>query len=170
MSNFWVTSDNKKIEATGAFTSGGGKIENIPDDTTCLALIDEAGIAEYEGTEYVNLRWTIAEPIAYKGRKIFQKIRIYDADPKKADKAKEMLLNIDANCGGKLAESEEAPNDKSMAKALLNKLMLVKVLVWELNGKSGNWIASVAPRKGVSLPEPIATKEPTVEDVDNIPW
>jgi len=170
MSNFWVTSDNKKIEATGAFTSGGGKIENIPDDTTCLALIDEAGIAEYEGTEYVNLRWTIAEPIAYKGRKIFQKIRIYDADPKKADKAKEMLLNIDANCGGKLAESEEAPNDKSMAKALLNKLMLVKVLVWELNGKSGNWIASVAPRKGASPKIEEHMIETTLDNVDSIPW
>jgi hypothetical protein len=169
MSNFWVTCDNKNIVATGAFTSGGGTIENIPNDTTCLALIDEAGIAEYEGTEYVNLRWTVAEPIAYKGRKIFQKIRIYDADSKKADKAKEMLLNIDANCGGKLAESEEAPNDKSMAKALLNKLMLVKVLTWELNGKSGNWIASVAPRKG-DTPQPIATKEPSTEKIDDIPW
>ena len=29
MSNFWVTSDNKTIEATGDFTFGGGKIENM---------------------------------------------------------------------------------------------------------------------------------------------
>jgi hypothetical protein len=168
MSNFWVTSDNKSIIATGEFTSGGGKIENIPDDTTCLALIDEAGIAEYEGTEYINLRWTVAEPTAYKGRKIFQKVRVYDADVKKADKAKEMLMNIDANCGGKLAESEEAPSDKSMAKALLNKLMLIKVLTWELNGRSGNWVASVAPRKGgTPTPEPVVVDEGLHADV---PW
>jgi hypothetical protein len=169
MSNFWVTSDNKTIEATGEFTSGGGKIENIPDDTTCLALIDEAGIAEYEGAEYVNLRWTVLEPVAYKGRKIFHKVRVFDADVAKADKAKKMLMAIDTNCGGKLAESQEAPNDNSMAKALLNKPMLIKVMIWEMNGRSGNWIASVAPRKGAT-PQPVAPKEPSVEEIDDIPW
>ena len=171
MSNFWVTSDNKTIEATGEFTSGGGKIENIPDDTTCLALIDEAGIAEYDGAEYVNLRWTVLEPVAYKGRKIFHKVRVFDADIAKADKAKKMLMAIDTNCGGKLAESQEAPNDNSMAKALLNKPMLIKVMTWELNGRSGNWIASVSPRnKATSAPiqeTPVVVDEGLHADV---PW
>jgi len=170
MANFWTTSDNKVITTTGEFTSGGGKIENIPDDTTCLALIDEAGIAEYDGAEYVNLRWTVLEPVAYKGRKIFHKVRVFDADIAKADKAKKMLMAIDTNCGGKLAESQEAPNDNSMAKALLNKPMLIKVMIWELNGRSGNWIASVSPRNKTTTA--IQDAQVVVDDGlhADIPW
>ena len=146
MANFWTTSDNQEITTNGEFTSGG-MIENIPDNTTCLAMIDEAGLAEYQGDEYISIRWVIAEPAIYKGRKIFQKVRVFDPDTKKSDKAKKMLAAIDANCGGKLAQSNESPNDTAMAKALLHKPMLIKVMVWDLEGRTGNWVASVAPRK-----------------------
>ena len=81
MANFWTTSDNQEITTTGEFTSGG-TIENIPDNTTCLAMIDEAGLAEYQGDEYISLRWVIAEPAIYKGRKVFQKVRVFDVDTK----------------------------------------------------------------------------------------
>jgi len=171
MANFWNDSENKAITTTGEFTSGG-TIENIPDNTTCLAMIDEAGLAEYQGDEYINLRWLINEPAAYKGRKIFQKVRVFDVDDKKADKAKKMLMAIDANCGGKLAQSDESPNDTAMAKALLHKPMLIKVMVWEMNDRSGNWIASVAPRKGgnPAPTEPVST--PVVDEGlgADIPW
>ena len=168
MANFWTTSDNQEITTNGEFTSGG-MIENIPDNTTCLAMIDEAGLAEYQGDEYISLRWVIAEPAIYKGRKIFQKVRVFDVDSKKADKAKKMLAAIDANCGGKLAQSDESPNDTAMAKALLHKPMLIKVMTWELNDRTGNWIVSVAPRKGA-----VATTEtPVVVDDGlhaDVPW
>jgi hypothetical protein len=169
MANFWTTSDNKVITTTGEFTSGGGTIENIPDNTTCLALIDEAGWAEYQGDEYISLRWVIAEPAIYKGRKIFQKLRVNDINTKKADKAKEMLMAIDANCGGKLAQSDETPNDTAMAKAILEKLMLIKIMIWDLEGRTGNWIAKVAPRKGAVT----TTETPVVVDDglhNEIPW
>ena len=169
MANFWTTSDNKEITTTGEFTSGG-MIENIPDNTTCLAMIDEAGLAEYQGDEYISLRWVIAEPAIYKGRKIFQKVRVFDVDSKKADKAKKMLAAIDANCGGKLAQSDEAPNDTAMAKALLNKPMLIKVMVWDLEGRTGNWVAQVAPRKGATPVKEEKSAEPSVVDIDSIPW
>ena len=169
MANFWTTSDNQEITTTGEFTSGG-MIENIPDNTTCLAMIDEAGLAEYQGDEYISLRWVIAEPAIYKGRKIFQKVRVFDVDSKKADKAKKMLAAIDANCGGKLAQSDEAPNDTAMAKALLHKPMLIKVMVWDLEGRTGNWVASVAPRKGATPVKEEKSAEPSVVDIDSIPW
>lgn len=169
MANFWTTSDNKAITTTGEFSSGG-TIENIPDNTTCLALIDEAGWAEYQGDEYISLRWVIAEPSIYKGRKIFQKLRVNDINTKKADKAKEMLMAIDANCGGKLALNDETPNDTAMAKAILEKLMLIKIMVWDLEGRTGNWIAKVAPRSKTTT---VPTPEPVVIDEglhDDIPW
>ena len=169
MANFWTTSDNNAITTTGEFTSGGGTIENIPDNTTCLAMIDEAGLAEYQGDEYISLRWVIAEPAIYKGRKVFQKVRVFDVNTKKADKAKKMLMAIDANCSGKLATSDKAPDDISLAKALLHKPMLIKVMAWEINDRTGNWVASVAPRKGA-----VATTEtPVVIDEGlhaDVPW
>jgi hypothetical protein len=170
MANFWTTSDNNAITTTGEFTSGGGTIENIPDNTTCLAMIDEAGLAEYQGDEYISLRWVIAEPAIYKGRKVFQKVRVFDVDTKKADKAKKMLMAIDANCGGKLALNDETPNDTAMAKALLHKPMLIKVMIWEMNDRTGNWVASVAPRSkttAVQTPEPVVVDEGLHADV---PW
>jgi len=145
-------------------------IENIPDNTTCLAMIDEAGLAEFQGDEYISLRWVIAEPAIYKGRKIFQKVRVFDPDSKKSDKAKKMLAAIDANCGGKLAQSDESPNDTAMAKALLHKPMLIKVMVWDLEGRTGNWVSSVAPRKGATPVKEEKSAEPSVVDIDSIPW
>jgi hypothetical protein len=171
MANFWTTSDNETIKTTGEFTSGGGAIEVIPDNTTCLAMIDEAGLAEFQGDEYISLRWVIAEPAIYKGRKIFQKVRVFDPDTKRSDKAKKMLAAIDANCGGKLAQSNESPNDTAMAKALLNKPMLIKLMTWEMNDRTGNWVMSVAPRKGASAPVKEETSaEPSIVEIDSIPW
>ena len=171
MANFWTTSDNTAITTTGEFTSGGGTIENIPDNTTCLAMIDEAGLAEYQGDEYISLRWVIAEPAIYKGRKVFQKVRVFDVDTKKADKAKKMLMAIDANCGDKLAQSDESPNDTAMAKALLHKPMLIKVMIWKMNDRTGNWIASVAPRNKTTTAPTAGT--PVVIDEGlhaDVPW
>ena len=133
------------IETDGTFEAAPA-IEVIPNDTTCVAMLDDAGWTEYQGEEYINLRWSVLEPAVYKGRKIFQKVRVYDGDAKKADKAKRMLAAIDANCGGKLMASGEEPTDTSLAKALLNKPMHIKVMVWEMDDRKGNWISAVAPK------------------------
>lgn len=133
------------IETDGSFEAAPA-IEVIPHDTTCVAMLDDAGWTEYQGEEYINLRWTVLEPAVYKGRKIFQKVKVYDTDAKKAEKAKRMLAAIDANCGGKLMAAGEEPTDTALAKALLNKPMLIKVMVWEMDDRKGNWIAAVAPK------------------------
>lgn len=162
---FWTTSDNQEIKATTTFESGGGNIV-IPDNTTCLALIDEVQLTSYEGNTYINIRWQVLEPAAYKNRKVFQKVKCFDADPKISDKGKKMLAAIDANAGGKLASSDKAPDDISLAKALLSKTMLIKVMTWEINDKKGNWVSMVSPRA-----KTVAPSVP-VEDVEgsDVPW
>ena len=168
MSSFWTTSDNQEIKPTTTFESGGGN-SVIPDNTTCLAMIDEAMLSSYEGNTHISIRWQVLEPPVYKGRKVFQKVKVFDTDPKVSDKAKKMLAAIDANAGGKLAQSNEAPSDISLAKALLSKPMLIKVMVWEMNDRTGNWVSMVSPRTTTAHK---ATKdpEPTIADIDNIPW
>ena len=178
--SFFDLSDNSKINTDGKFEINTGSAL-IPNDTTCLAMIDEAGWADYQGDEYINLRWVIAEPKQYADRKVFQKLRVYDTDAKKADKAKQMLAAIDANAGGKLMASGEDPTDMMLTKALINKLMLIKVMEYEFNDRKGNWIAAVAPRSGKApaqapAAEPSTRKAPapTLASADDfesdIPW
>lgn len=173
--SFWKTSDNQTITPSTTFESGGGN-SVIPDNTTCLAMIDEAQLSSYEGNTYINIRWQVLEPPVYKNRKVFQKVKCFDADPKVSDKAKKMLAAIDANAGGKLAASNEPPSDLSLAKALLSKPMLIKVMVWEINDRTGNWVSMVSPRGNsvppVSKPTPAPTPAPVVDEGlhDDVPW
>ena len=168
--SFWQTSEGKSAtDTTGKFESNGG-IALIPENTTCLAMITEANIAEYQGDEYINLAWTVNKPDAYKNRKVFQKVRVFDADTKKRDKALNMLAAIDKNAGGVLAQFNAAPTNVTLLQ-IMNKPMLIKVMVWEINDKKGNWVAAVSPR---STEEPVPVKEtkvtPEVGEFDDIPF
>ena len=145
------------ITTDGTFEAAPS-IDVIPHDTTCVAMIDDCGRTEYQGDEYINLRWTVLEPSIYKNRKIFQKVKVHDIDAKKREKALRMLAAIDANCGGKLLAANEEPTDTMLAKALLNKPMLIKVMVWEMDDRKGNWISAVSPRSKQQAPA--AKKEP----------
>ena len=173
--SFFKTSDNQEIKSDGKFESGGGNFEPIPDGTNALAIIDEGKWDSYEGDEYISLRWEIIDG-EYKGRKIFHKLRVDDFDVKKKDKALRMLAAIDTNCGGNLQKLDRKPDDGDMAMGLLNKPQWIKLGVWEINNKSGNWIMAVAPRTGgtarpAPAPAPTATPPAFVEDFeDDIPF
>lgn len=172
--SFFTTSDNKAIEKIGSMEMGGGDIEPIPAKTQVLAAPDEAKWDEYEGDEYVSLRWSILQPKEYAGRKIFQKIRVCDSDSKKSDKAKRMLAAIDTNAGGKLLASGERPTDESLTRCLVNKPMVLLLQVWEMERdgetKRGNWIGAVSPRQAgaakpaAAKPEPVKTVEEKIDE------
>lgn len=157
--SFFQTSSGEQIQAENEFDAGGN-MEPIPSGTKLKAMIENAEWTTWEGERYINIRWSALEPDTYKNRKIFQKIRVHDADPKKADKAKRMLAAIDANAGGGLLQLEHEPTDADLQMNLLNKIMLIQVQVWEMNDKSGNWINKVS---GEDLPV-------VQEDMDEIPF
>src|SRR5690606_7741125 len=141
------------------FESGGGDIEPIPANTTVLAAPDEAKWDEYDGDYYISVRWVVLQPKEFANRKVFQKIRVEDADPKKADKAKRMLAAIDHNAGGKLAESSEKPTDGALTRNPVNKPMMLKLQGWEIDADDGtktrgNWVSAVAPRTGAPKAAP----------------
>lgn len=162
--SFWTTSDNTAINASGAFEVGGGG-EPIPANTSVLACPDEAKWDSYEGDYYISLRWNILEPAAYKGRKVFHKLRVESADSKKKDKALRMLAAIDANAGGKLASSGQKPSDIDLMQNLVNKPMVLKLQIWEVddgNGgtKKGNWVSAVSPRNAPTGQAPAPNNKP----------
>lgn len=171
--SFWQTSTGENAtKTTGAFESQGS-FEPIPDNTTCLAVITKTSIDDYQGDEFVNIEWSVQKPDVYKNRKVFQKVRIFDADSKKRDKAVQMLAAIDKNAGGKLSKIDKAPDVFALEAALLNKAMLIKVMIWTMDDRKGNWVSAVSPRTSeqASKPAPAPAPEPQDDDdFDGIPF
>jgi hypothetical protein len=161
--SMWNLSDNSKLEASTTFEMAGGG-EPIPDGTQLRAIIDEASWADWEGETYVSLRWSVVEG-EFKNRKVFQKIKVYESDPKKADKARRMFAAIDANAGGQVIKLGRDPLDTDLAQHLCFKPMVIRVQIWEINDKKGNWVSMVAP-SNAATPAPAAN--PIKED--DIPW
>jgi hypothetical protein len=181
--SFWDLSDGEDVTQTGGqFEVGGGSMQPIPNDTSCIAFIDEAKWdATRDGQEFISLRWSVVGPADYKNRKIFQKLWVTDADPrardadKKRDKAKRMLAAIDTNAGGKLMAKAGKPTDESLTICLTNKPMQIKVMVWEMTNdstgekSSGNWIAAVSPKGSVAAAAPKAVKK-AAEEGEEVPF
>jgi hypothetical protein len=157
--SFWTTSEGKSAatEATGKFEASAS-YELIPDGTTAMAIITKPSIEQFQGDEYINIEWTVVKPDAFKNRKIFQKVRVWDNNVKKADKAKAMLANIDKNAGGKLAKLDKDPTNETLS-VLTGKTMLIKILIWSIDEKTGNYIGAVSPR---STEEPAPAPAPKV--------
>jgi len=152
MSGFWNTSENKPVQASNDFEVTTA-LEPIPSNELLRSIITEAKWAEYQGDEYINARWDVIEG-EYKGRVLFQKIRVKDASDKKRDKAIQMLAAIDANAGGKLMSSGKEPTDVAMMQHLCNKPMVIRVRIWSMEDevtkevRTGNWIDGVFSASG----------------------
>ena len=158
---------NTEQATTGSDFEISNSSEPIPNNTRVNAMVDEVKWETWEGDKYISLRWTILAPEDYKNRKVFQKLYpLGDSKAKnsegKADKAKRMLAAIDANCGGHLVKLGKEPSDTDLM-VLLNKPMLIKLMVWEIDDKKGNWVAAVSAS---SAPPPPVDKA----DDDSIPF
>ena len=171
--SFFKKSDgtDAAAKATGTVESGGNSV--IPDNTTCLAMITECAwyTDTTRGDTYISATWTMAKPAEYTNRKVFHKIRVMDSDSKKRDKALDMLAAIDKNAGGKLAANGTEPTNADFIH-LMNKPMLVKVNVWEMNDRTGNWISKVSPRTETTPAQPVAVASPVpdIAGVDDLPF
>ena len=145
--NFWLVDE----QVTGQMEMSSD-IEPIPSKTQCVAAIDEIKWDNYNDEDYISARWNILQPAEFKNRKIFQKIKVKEADDKKRQKAVKMLAAIDFNAKGGLMTSGKVPTDPLLQKALMNKIMVIMVQVWAIKDeatgetKKGNWISAVSPK------------------------
>lgn len=194
MSNFWNLTDGTTAGTGTEYTASAG-FELIPDNTQCLAVIEEAGWKIMGNDEWIALKWRIISPQEFTNRVMFQKVKVYGTETDKAkrnavaDKAKRMLAAIDANAGGNLRDLSAPPDDADLALCLSGKMMGIKVMQWTMTvdgvAKSGNWIGAVAPGKPQANPAqpaqpliPVAPKarparavpqQPRIDD-DEIPF
>lgn len=162
--SFFTLSTGEKAQTTGSFETNTN-LPPIPANTELKAAIDEAEnkTNDKTGEQYIELRWNVLAG-EYKGRKIFQKIRHSDDDPKKADKAKMMLMAVDANCGGKLVKLNRAPTDQDLMTCLAGRPMGIKVQVWSMKKEgteetmTGNWVSAVSGSGAPKAPSKPAAK------------
>ena len=151
--SFWNLSDGTSLENNDNFEiEGAGGFEPIPNGTQCLAAIEEIKWDEYEGDRFINVKWRIMQPSEYEKRVIFHKIKVYgtsmDKNPERtADNAKRMLGAIDTIAGGKLQTVQGEPSDMQLMSALAGKMVIITLMIWEFNDKSGNWVSAVASPK-----------------------
>jgi hypothetical protein len=172
--SFWATTDGEKIVSKEKIEVDGGNMPPMPRDTQVKAAIEEAkwDTTDKDGT-FISLKWTVLAPAMHKGRKVFQKLKVKAAEGKGSNnagkeqskldkdqnKALRMFAVIDTNAGGKLLASPKAPDDQALTVNLVNKTMLLKLDIWEIqtdqNGNKitnpadyarGNWIKAVSPK------------------------
>jgi hypothetical protein len=165
--SFFKLSTGETVKSTGEVEQGN--FELIPDNTTCEAIITECGWTSYEGKSHINTKWQVTKPSQYANRIVFKKIYLMETDSKKLDSAIKLFAAIDKNAtGGKLVASGNKPDNAALF-ALLNKPMLIKVTVWNKDGKTGNTISAVKPRSQQAAP--VAQPAPVVEQPDfDIPF
>ena len=164
MSNFFEGINTKN-------TSCGG-FELLPKDTRVVATCEQAITKSYEGRWSINIKWRVNLPSQFANRVIFQTLKVWDDDPSKAQKAKAMLAAIATNAGGRLFQAmsqrnQNDPSDESL-QTLMNAPMVLLIDVWEIEGKSGNWVKAVSAynpsRQAATAPAPVVAPVPTLDD------
>jgi len=172
MSNFFegINTNNTSFEIGGGF-------ELLPKDTRVVATCEQAVTKSYEGRWSINIKWRVNLPSQFANRVIFQTLKVWDDDSSKAQKAKAMLAAIATNAGGRLFQSmqqrnENDPSDESL-QTLMNAPMVLLIDVWEIEGKSGNWVKAVSaynptaqrPAPVVQMQQPAPSyAQPTIDD------
>jgi hypothetical protein len=175
--SFWDLSDGEAAnkDAKTEYEIPGGNMEPIPNDSDVLARIKDVKWAGKRDAleKYVEIQWQVEAPDQFKNRIVFHKLWVADLDPsakdeakarEKRDKARRMLATIDANAKGSLMQSNDAPTDNSLALALVDARMVIKVMEWSIEDSSGggtirgNWVAGVKrkdseTRVGNALPQ-----------------
>ena len=160
--SFWDLSDGKTAVDTPKDYEILDGMKPIPNNSDVLAIVDQAKWAEKDGAAFVELRWSVMAPEEVKNRKVFHKVWVTDLEPQtvqkkgeakakeKRDKARRMLASIDANAGGNLTRTGDAPTDETLTMHLCNVPMVIKVMVWSMKGSdgtdmAGNWVSAVSP-------------------------
>lgn len=141
-----------------------GSTDPIKDKTVATSMIEEAGWKEYNGDRYINLKWKVIDG-PFKNRVAFQKLKVYDGKDSVADNAKEALYRLFLLCGAKPKDQE--PTDMDLMKALCNKPLAPRFRVWEIDGKTGNYVDAIYKSVGESAATASATQESKEESFDD---
>jgi len=166
--NYW---DDEEEEFTGEYVQENNDFPTLPHDTRVMALIDKAEWLvkknfKNEGREEncISLRFDIEEG-EFKGQKIFKKFFIESDIDEQARKDFSMLMNIDANAGGRIKALKRKPDEEDLQKYLINKSMVIIVGAFtdKKTGKEQNYLMGVSG-VGKKAAAPTKTSAPTKKE------
>ena len=137
MMSFW---DSQVGQVTGsaedAFTPDFG--EPIPNNTTAVAKIDTFLNEKNQDKKYLNIWWLLLDG-DFKGRKVSQKIKVFDEDTKVRHRALNMLKYL---CDlFKIEVWPHAPSDQNLA-SFVGKVAGIKIREWSMPKQDGSGMAS----------------------------
>lgn len=156
MSNFWGNTQTDGHYEDVDF-------DPIPANAALKCNINSAAWGEYQDDRFIEIDWIVVDG-EYKNRHVFQKLKVLDAKENTAMRAKRMLAAIDFNAGGNLLNSGTMPDDGALAQNLINRIMWIKVGIWNYDGKTGNYVTGVSAGAKPSMPTPAA------KQTDDIPF
>lgn len=122
----------------------------IPNDTKAVAKVTSAKLKDFDGSKFYEVEWELTST-NYKGVTVKQKIKCFDEDEKKVDRAKQMLVRLFKVLNFKPIHSE-APTDQDLFE-LKGRSAGIKVQQWFYNGKEGNWVSSLYESDGFESEE-----------------
>jgi hypothetical protein len=116
----------------------------IPEGTIANAKILLAELADADPMNGSDDRYVVEYELLdgeFKGNKVRQNIKAFDKDPKKKDKAIDMLVRIMKLCRFSPPHAD-APTSSDLL-ALKQMKIQIKIGQWDMNGNSGNFVRGV---------------------------
>jgi hypothetical protein len=135
MSSFWTVSTGGA--ATGEVAENN--FDPLPKGDY-PAMLEEATVKEWEGVQSINLKARVIDGPG-KNRVLFLGLKCWDADSKKRDRAINLLVKLFQITKAQMPAGE--PDDAALSK-ITNKPISLKLDVWEIDGKSGNWLVNAS--------------------------
>ena len=178
--SFISTVSDDEIQTTGT-ALGVGVQETIPERTKLLTIIASVTIvpeSEFSGTvtnEHVKITVDVLTEGEYVDYSLNHKLHVHHDDIKKRDKARQNLLEYDANAKGDILKSinegkDVLSNQNLLARALVGTKTVSEVAVWSNDNGEGNFIRSMFPPSESITTATAKNTAPPINDIDDVPF
>jgi hypothetical protein len=137
--SWWVSEMGRTIDGS-AENSHVAFFPTIPDGTTAPGMIKSAEMKEFDGNQFFQVTYKLMDG-EFKGREVRQKLKCFDFDDKRRDRAKNMLMRLFKLSNLKLAH-KNIPTDKDLL-PLQGKILGIKIQEWFDDNKEGNYVSEV---------------------------
>lgn len=119
----------------------------IPDGTTALAQIKSFQNKQFHGNKYLQIDWELIDG-EFKGKHVFQKIHVFDADSNRRHKALNMLMLLYKLYN--LSPSHSAPPQDLDLRIFTDKIAGIRIQETKPNqdGKQYNWVSEIHSPSG----------------------
>jgi hypothetical protein len=112
----------------------------IPDGTTATASIKQVELKNFNGESFYQVTYKLIDG-DFKGREVRQKIKCFNPDDKKRDRAVNMLMRLFNICGLTPTHLEAPKPDDFIPMA--GKIVGIKIQEWADDGKEGNYVSEI---------------------------